>query len=133
MKIRQLVLLTTAPLLLFSCVSSKKFKTAKADYEKLEAKYTIAESDLAECATEKATLARQKETLETILDEAIEEAINLLELEPEEEETTIPIAKVKEQLKKQIAYVVDEKQKPEEAKPYQEAEKKILDTEKERY
>ena len=64
MKIRQLVLLTTAPLLLFSCVSSKKFKTAKADYEKLEAKYTIAESDLAECATEKATLARQKETLE---------------------------------------------------------------------
>ena len=64
MKIRQLVLLTTAPLLLFSCVSSKKFKTAKADYEKLEANYTIAESDLAECATEKATLARQKETLE---------------------------------------------------------------------
>jgi chemotaxis protein MotB len=64
MKIRQLVLLTTAPLLLFSCVSSKKFKTAKAEYEKLEAKYTIAESDLAECATEKATLARQKETLE---------------------------------------------------------------------
>ncbi len=64
MNIRQLVLVTSAPLLLFSCVSSKKFKTAKADYEKLEAKYTIAESDLAECATEKATLARQKETLE---------------------------------------------------------------------
>jgi chemotaxis protein MotB len=64
MNIRQLVLVTSAPLLLFSCVSSKKFKTAKADYEKLEAKYTIAESDLAECTTEKATLARQKETLE---------------------------------------------------------------------
>lgn len=68
---------------------------------------------------------------ETILDDAIEEAINLLELEPEEEETTIPTAKVKEQLKKQIAYVLDEKKMPEEAKPYQEAEKKMLDTEKE--
>jgi len=81
--------------------------------------------------TEIETLEIAQSEKETILDEAIEEAINLLELEPEEEETTIPIAKVKEQLKKQIAYVVDEKQKPEEAKPYQEAEKKILDTEKE--
>ncbi len=64
MKLSQLVLVSAAPLLLFSCVSSKKFKTAKADYEKLEAKYTLAESDLAECSKEKATLARQKETLE---------------------------------------------------------------------
>lgn len=64
MKLQQLVLVTSASLLLFSCVSSKKFKTAKADYAKLEAKYTLVESDLAECSTEKATLARQKETLE---------------------------------------------------------------------
>lgn len=64
MKFQQLVLVTSASLLLFSCVSSKKFKTAKADYDKLEAKYTLAESDLAECSSEKATLARQKETLE---------------------------------------------------------------------
>lgn len=64
MKLSQLVLVSSASLLLFSCVSSKKFKTAKADYEKLEAKYTLAESDLAECSKEKATLARQKETLE---------------------------------------------------------------------
>ena len=68
---------------------------------------------------------------ETILEEAIEEAINLLELEPDEEETTIPTAKVKEQLKKQIEYVLAEKKKPAEAKPYQAAEKKLLDTEKE--
>jgi type I restriction enzyme M protein len=81
--------------------------------------------------TEIETLEIAQSEKETILDEAIEEAINLLELIPEEEETTIPTAKVKEQLKKQIAYVVDEKEKPEEAKPYQEAEKKILDTEKE--
>ena len=81
--------------------------------------------------TEIETLEIAQSEKETILDEAIEEAINLLELIPEEDETTIPTAKVKEQLKKQIAYVVDEKIKPEEAKPYQVAEKKILDTEKE--
>lgn len=81
--------------------------------------------------TEIETLEIAQSEKETILDEAIEDAINLLELIPEEDETTIPTAKVKEQLKKQIAYVVDEKKKPEEAKPYQEAEKKILDTEKE--
>lgn len=68
---------------------------------------------------------------ETILEEAIEAAINLLELIPEEDETTIPTAKVKEQLKKQITYLVDEKKKPGEAKSYQDIEKKILDTEKE--
>jgi len=81
--------------------------------------------------TETETLQIAQSEKETILDEDIEEAINLLELIPEEDETTIPTAKVKEQLKKQIAYVLDEKKKPEEAKPYQEAEKKILDTEKE--
>ncbi len=81
--------------------------------------------------TEIETLEIAQSEKEAILDEAIEEAINLLELIPEEEETTIPTAKVKEQLKKQIAYVVDEKKKPEEAQPYQVAEKKILDTEKE--
>lgn len=81
--------------------------------------------------TEIETLEIAQSEKETILDEAIEEAINLLELIPEEDETTIPNAKVKEQLKKQIAYVVDEKKKPEEAKQYEEAEKKILDTEKE--
>lgn len=64
MKLSQLAMVASASLLLFSCVSSKKFKSAKADYEKLEAKYTLAESDLAECSKEKATLARQKETLE---------------------------------------------------------------------
>lgn len=92
--------------------------------------YLIAEFFQSE-KTEIETLEITQSEKETFLDEAIEEAISLLELEPEEEETTIPTAKVKEQLKKQIAYVVDEKKKPEEAKPYQEAEKKILNTEKE--
>ena len=77
------------------------------------------------------TLEITQSDKETTLDEAIEEAISLLELEPEEEETTIPTAKVKTELAKEIKRLVEEKKKPKEAKPYQEAEKKILETEKE--
>ncbi len=77
------------------------------------------------------TLEIAQSEKETLLEEAIEDAINLLELESDEEETTIATAKVKVQLKKQIEYVLKEKKKPEEAKPYQEAEKKLLDSEKE--
>jgi chemotaxis protein MotB len=64
MRIQQLAIAALASLLLVSCVSSKKFKSALADYAKLEAKYKTAETDLSECSTEKATLARQKEALE---------------------------------------------------------------------
>ncbi len=64
MKLSQIVMLVSVPVILFSCVSSKKFKTAQADYAKLETKYKTLESDLSECSTEKATLARQKEALE---------------------------------------------------------------------
>ncbi|MBP6215593.1 MAG: OmpA family protein [Chitinophagaceae bacterium] len=64
MKLHQFVLAAAAPLLLFSCVSSKKFKTAQADYAKLETRYKTMESDLSECSTEKATLAREKAALE---------------------------------------------------------------------
>lgn len=53
-----------ALLSLGSCVSSKKFKSAQADYQQLESKYKTLEGDMTECATEKATLARQKEACE---------------------------------------------------------------------
>lgn len=49
---------------LFSCVSSKKYKTAQSDYAALQEKYKTAESDLNDCSTEKGTLSRQKEDLE---------------------------------------------------------------------
>ncbi|HMU46807.1 MAG TPA: OmpA family protein [Chitinophagaceae bacterium] len=49
---------------LFSCVSSKKYKTAQSDYAALQEKYKTAESDLSDCSTEKGTLSRQKEDLE---------------------------------------------------------------------
>ncbi len=64
MRFHQLIPVAAVSLLLFSCVSSKKFKAAQADYARLETKYKTTESDLSECSTEKATLARQKETLE---------------------------------------------------------------------
>ncbi len=50
--------------------------------------------------TEIETLEIAQSEKETILDEAIEEAINPLELIPEEDETTIPTAKVKSNYQK---------------------------------
>lgn len=64
MKLSQLVLIASSSVLLFSCVSSKKFKTAQADYVTLETKYKTLEGDMSDCSTEKATLAREKADLE---------------------------------------------------------------------
>lgn len=49
---------------LFSCVSSKKFKTKEADYNKLEERFNTLQKDMNECGEEKAILTRQKEALE---------------------------------------------------------------------
>lgn len=59
-----MILLLSVPVLMVSCVSSKKFKTAQEDYAKLETRYKTLEGDLSDCSTEKATLSRQKEALE---------------------------------------------------------------------
>ena len=64
MNLRPFFFSAIAVLSLSACVSSKKFKSAQADYQQLESKYKTAESDLTECATDKATLARQKEACE---------------------------------------------------------------------
>lgn len=64
MKLNQLILIASSSLLLFSCVSSKKFKTAQADYATLETKYKTLEGDMNDCSTEKATLTREKAALE---------------------------------------------------------------------
>lgn len=57
MKLNQLILIAASSVLLFSCVSTKKYTT-------LETRYTTLQSDLNECSTEKATLAREKADLE---------------------------------------------------------------------
>lgn len=64
MKLNQLILVASSSLLLFSCVSSKKIKTAQADYVTLETKYKTLEGDMSDCSTEKATLASEKAALE---------------------------------------------------------------------
>ena len=64
MKLIQLILVASSSLLFFSCVSSKKFKTAQADYTTLETKYKTLEGDMSDFSTEKATLAREKAALE---------------------------------------------------------------------
>jgi chemotaxis protein MotB len=64
MQTRLFLFSTLTILSLGSCVSSKKFKSAQADFQQLESKYKTLEGDMNECATEKATLARQKEACE---------------------------------------------------------------------
>jgi len=64
MKLHHLVLPVAASVLLFSCVSSKKFKTAQAQYGELQTKYTQLQVDLSNCNDAKADLNRQKSSLE---------------------------------------------------------------------
>lgn len=60
----QLAAILLCSTMLFSCVSSKKFKQAQADYAGLQTRYTQLEGNLNNCNTEKAELARQKSSLE---------------------------------------------------------------------
>jgi len=60
----KLVAITLCSSLLFSCVSSKKFKKSQADYADLQTRYVTLEGNLNNCNNEKAELARQKSALE---------------------------------------------------------------------
>lgn len=62
LKLTAIVVLFSA--LLFSCVSSKKFKKSQADYAELQTKFTQVQGDLNNCNDAKAELARQKSFLE---------------------------------------------------------------------
>lgn len=64
MKKITILLLLAAPFLLNSCVSTKKFKSAQADYAKLDTMYRTLQKENAECGQEKAILVRQKDALE---------------------------------------------------------------------
>jgi chemotaxis protein MotB len=57
-------------ILLFSCVSSKKFKKSQADYAGLQTQYTQLQGSLNDCNNQKADLSRQKDGLQTELDAA---------------------------------------------------------------
>lgn len=87
------------------------FKTEKAEIEQIE----IEQADF-----------------ESQLEEAVEEALNLVEFEADEEEGEVKQtpALAKSELGKMIDFYIDEKKQPEKAKPYQEQETKIKDLEK---
>jgi chemotaxis protein MotB len=64
MYVKQVVLPALSAILLFSCVSSKKFKKSQADYATLQTQQTALQGDLTACNNEKATLQSQKTALE---------------------------------------------------------------------
>ena len=68
---------------------------------------------------------------ETNLEEAVEDALNLLEYEADEEDGEVKLtpALAKAELKTQIDYLLNEKNKILEAKPFQEADTKIKELE----
>lgn len=64
MNVKQIVLPGLSAVLLFSCVSSKKFKKSQADYAALQTQHTQVQGDLSACNDEKTKLQSQKSGLE---------------------------------------------------------------------
>ena len=60
MKSRSILMLALLPVLVFSCVSSKKFKKSQADYAVLQGNYDQLQNDLKTCNDAKAELNRLK-------------------------------------------------------------------------
>lgn len=65
MHIKQILLPAVSTVFLFSCVSTKKFKQAQADYATLQGQYTQLQGNLNDCNTAKNQLTSQKAGLET--------------------------------------------------------------------
>jgi chemotaxis protein MotB len=64
MKLRQALLVALSPLVLFSCVSTKKFKAEQTKYQQLNDQYAKLQGDLKNCEDLKADEARKKTALE---------------------------------------------------------------------
>lgn len=56
--------LIAIPILLVSCVSTKKFKAAQAEYDQLQVKYVQSQNDIKNCEDTRAELLRQKNSLD---------------------------------------------------------------------
>ena len=65
MKLKSILLFSASSVMLFSCVSSKKFKTLTGKYNELSTSYTGVQNDLKACRDEAAELNRKKAGLET--------------------------------------------------------------------
>ena len=68
MKWKQSLAVIVLPLVLFSCVSSKKFKAEQARYVELNGNYTKLQNDLKSCEDEKAEAARRATTMQNDID-----------------------------------------------------------------
>ncbi len=64
MKLNHTLMILATPALLFSCISSKKFKAAQNEYTILQTRFNGLQSDLNNCNDDKANLNRQKTGLE---------------------------------------------------------------------
>ena len=56
--------LIAIPILLVSCVSTKKFKAAQAEYDQLQVKYVQSQNDIKNCEDTRAELLRHKNSLD---------------------------------------------------------------------
>src|SRR5262252_1149086 len=65
MKLKYLTLLGLLPVLLFSCVSSKKFKDEQAKNNELNTKYSTLLGEYNDCQKNKTDLSTQKASLES--------------------------------------------------------------------
>lgn len=63
MKLNYMAAVVCTAVVLTSCVSSKKFKKAQADYVQLQTRYQTLEGSLAECTNQKTTLQQEKNEL----------------------------------------------------------------------
>ena len=67
MTLKKLMILAAAPVVLFSCVSSKKFNSLGSRYAELNNSYTAIQKDLQACRDEKSEIERRKAILEAEL------------------------------------------------------------------
>lgn len=77
MHFRQIVLVVLSSVMLFSCVSNKKYKAEQARYLQLNETYTQLQNSLKICENEKAELTRQRAGLQTDI-EALNKQIDFL-------------------------------------------------------
>ncbi|HVZ55211.1 MAG TPA: OmpA family protein [Chitinophagaceae bacterium] len=69
MKLRSTALIAMCSVLLFSCVSQKKFKASQAKYDALNKQYTQLQSDLGNCNTAKDDANRKNQGLQSTIDD----------------------------------------------------------------
>lgn len=64
---KNFLLLIAFPVTLFSCVSSKKFKASKANYDQLQVRYTLLQTDFDSCKGARASLETDNANLNKLL------------------------------------------------------------------